>query len=80
MRMKLVLALLISVACICGATNVVAKSEAANGGNYTTKDKEFYLTPELLLFIRPGLVIEILYYNTVVSHQVESHFVRRIEF
>ena len=60
MRMKLFWSLLVSTACICGATNLAAKSNAVDDGYYTTKDKEFYLTPEQLLFIRPGLVVEIL--------------------
>ena len=60
MRMKLFWSLLVSMACICGATNLAAKSNAVDDGYYTTKDKEFYLTPEQLLFIRPGLVVEIL--------------------
>ncbi len=59
MRMKLFWSLLVSLACICPATNVLAKSDAVDNGYYTTKDKEFYLTPEQLLFIRPGLDIEI---------------------
>lgn len=60
MRMKSVWSLLVSVTCICAATNALAKSDAVDNGYYTSKDKEFYLTPEQLLFIRPGLEIEIL--------------------
>jgi len=58
--MKLFWSLLVSAACICSATNLAAKSNAVDDGYYTSKDKEFYLTPEQLLFIRPGLVVEIL--------------------
>jgi len=58
--MKLFWSLLVSTACICGASNLAAKSDAVDNGYYTTKDSEFYLTPEQLLFIRPGLVLEIL--------------------
>jgi len=60
MKMKLVWSLLVTVACLCGANNLAAKADAFDNGFYTTKDKEFYLTPEQLLFIRPGLVVEIL--------------------
>jgi hypothetical protein len=60
MRMKVVCSLLISLACICSANNVLAKTNAADDGFYTTKDKEYYLSPEQMLFIRPGLNIEFL--------------------
>ena len=60
MRMKLIWSLLVTVACIFGATNVAAKAGAVDSGAFTTKDKEFYLTPEDILFIRPGLEVEIL--------------------
>jgi len=60
MRVKFIWSLLVTVACIFGATNLAAKAGAVDNGAYTTKDKEFYLTPEELLFIRPGLDIEIL--------------------
>jgi len=59
MRMKLIWSLLVSFACLCSATNLAARSEGADNGNYTSKDREFYLTPEQLLFIRPGLVLKI---------------------
>ena len=55
MRMKIVWSLLVSAVLLCCATNLAAKSVDADSGYYTTKDKEFYLTPEQLLFIRPGL-------------------------
>ncbi len=51
--------LLIGMLFLFGAANLAAKSESAEGGFYTTKDSEFYLTPEQLLFIRPGLVMTI---------------------
>ena len=60
MKMKIVWSLLVTVACIFGATNLAAKANAVDNGAYTAKDKEFYLTPEEILFIRPGLVVEIL--------------------
>ena len=60
MKMKLMWSLLVSTACLCSATNLAAKADAVDDGYYTSKDKEFYLTPEEILFIRPGLEIEIL--------------------
>ena len=59
MRVKIIWSLLVSLVFLCSATNLAAKSDAVDSGNYTTKDKEFYLTPEQLIFIRPGLDIEI---------------------
>ncbi len=59
MRKKIIWSLLVSIICLCGVTNLAAKSDTIDNGNYTTKDSEFYLTPEQLLFIRPGLVMEI---------------------
>ena len=60
MRVKIILSLLLSITCLCLATNLAAKSDTNVSGNYTANDKEFYLTPEQLIFIRPGLVVEIL--------------------
>ncbi len=60
MRIKLAQPLILGTILIFGATDLAAKSEAANGGNYTTKDQEFYLTSDEIFFIRPGLEIEIL--------------------
>jgi hypothetical protein len=71
MRMKLFWSLLVSIACICSATNLAAKSDAIDSGYYTAKDKEFYLTPEQLLFIRPGLVIEIMSVELPADMQME---------
>lgn len=51
--------LIIGTLLLLGATNLAAKSEPAGGGYYTSKDREFYLTPEEVLFIRPGLVMTI---------------------
>jgi len=77
MRMKLIWSLLVSIAFLCSATNLAAKSEAADSGNYTTKDKEFYLTPEQLLFIRPGLVVEIL--EVVIPEDLQLEVTYTIE-
>ena len=60
MRIKAFWLPLVTIACICFTTNLAAKSAAVDNGYYTTKDKEFYMTPEDILFIRPGLEIEIL--------------------
>jgi hypothetical protein len=43
------------------SSRIFASVEATNDdGINTTKDKEYYLTPEQRLFIRSGLVVEIL--------------------
>ncbi len=59
MMVRIIWSLLVSIACLCGVTNLAAKSDTVDSGFYTTKDREFYLTPEQLLFIRPGLVLKI---------------------
>ena len=74
MRIRIIWSLLIGFACICGATNLAAKSESIDNGNYTTKDSEFYLTPEQLLFIRPGLVMEITNVVIPADRQTEVTF------
>jgi hypothetical protein len=51
--------LLVGLLCLPVTANLAAKTEVADGGHYTSKDSEFYLTPEQLLFIRPGLELEI---------------------
>ena len=43
------------------------------GGSYKTSDKEFYLTSEQILFIRPGLALEILDVVIPADLQTESH-------
>ena len=60
MKVKFVQPILIGLIFLFGSANMAAKSEVSDGGYYTTKDSEFYLTPEQLLFIRPGLVLEII--------------------
>jgi len=60
MMTQLTQKLIVSIFVLCSVTNLAAKSEITDNGNYTTNDKEFYLTPEQLWFIRPGLDIEIL--------------------
>ncbi len=59
MRRYIIWSLVVSIAFLCSATNLAARSDSVDGGSYTTKDSEFYLTPEQLLFIRPGLVMDI---------------------
>ena len=51
--------LMIGMLLLFGTTNLAAKSEPAEGGYYTSRDREFYLSPEEVLFIRPGLVMTI---------------------
>jgi len=60
MKIRLVRSILLGLVILCSATNLAARSDASNGGNYTAKDKEYYLTDEQIAFIRPGLVITIL--------------------
>jgi len=74
MRSKLFWSLLVSFACLCSVTNLAAKSETADSGNYTTKDSEYYLTPEELLFIRPGLVLKITDVVIPADRQTEVTF------
>jgi hypothetical protein len=74
MNMKFIRPLLIGMLCLCGAANLAAKSEAVDNGGYTTKDSEFYLTPEQLLFIRPGLVLEIVEVVIPADRQTEVTF------
>ena len=59
MRIKFIPPILIGMLCLFGTTDLTAKSESVDSGYYTSKDSEFYLTPEQLLFIRPGLVLKI---------------------
>ncbi len=74
MRVKTIWSLLVSLVFLCSATNLAAKSEVTDGGSYTTKDSEFYLTPEQLLFIRPGLVMEITNVVIPADRQAEVTF------
>ncbi|MGB5291287.1 MAG: hypothetical protein WBN41_07535 [Lysobacterales bacterium] len=74
MRVKTMWSLLVSLVFLCSATNLAAKSEVTDGGSYTTKDSEFYLTPEHLLFIRPGLVMEITDVVVPADRQAEVTF------
>lgn len=74
MRSRIIWSLLVSFACLSSATNLAAKSEPADGGYYTTKDREFYLTPEQLLFIRPGLVLKITDVVIPADRQTEVTF------
>ena len=46
MRIKTVWSLLACTVLLFCAANVAARSEAADTGFYTAKDKEFYLAPE----------------------------------
>ena len=52
-------ALTVGVLLLFGATDLVAKSKTTEGGYYTTRDREFYLTSKEIFFVRPGLVMTI---------------------
>ena len=71
MRTRYIQALVFCLACLFGATNLAAKPAAIDNGVYTKKDKEFYLTEHDLVYIRPGLVIEILEYTIPEDLQLE---------
>ena len=71
---KLVRMLIVSLLLLCMATDLSAKSNDTNGGNYTTKDSEYYLTADQLLFIRPGLELEILDVIVPADLQLEVTF------
>lgn len=68
--------LLPGLLCFFVATGLAAKSELADNGSYTTRDKEFYLTPEQALFIRPGLELTIL--NVVIPEDLQTEVTFRI--
>lgn len=73
MKLKLIWLSLVAVALMFGATNLAAKSGAADG-IYTVNDLEYYLTPEDLLFIRPGLVATVLDVTLPADGQLEVTF------
>jgi len=52
-------ALIVGALLIFGATDLAAKSKTVEGGYYTSRDPEFYLTPKEIFFVRPGLVMTI---------------------
>jgi hypothetical protein len=74
MKVKLVKPLLVSFLCLFVTTSLAARSEPVDGGHYTTKDSEFYLSPEQLLFIRPGLVLTITEVIIPADRQTEVTF------
>ena len=74
MSRKIIWSLLVSLVFLCSATNLAAKSDSIENGSYTTKDSEFYLTPEQILFIRPGLVMEITDVVIPADRQAEVTF------
>ena len=59
MNKALIRPLLIGTLFLFGAAGLAAKPETAGDGYYTSKDREYYLSPEDALFIRPGLVMTI---------------------
>jgi hypothetical protein len=71
MKMKLVQPLIIGLILLCGANYLPAKSETIDTGLYTTNDKEYYLTESDVVFLRPGLEIEILDVVVPADSQLE---------
>jgi hypothetical protein len=76
MRIKTVWSLLACTVLLFCAANVAAKSEAADNGFYTAKDKEFYLAPELLVYIIPGFEITIM--DVVIPADMQPEVTYRI--
>jgi hypothetical protein len=74
MRMKYIWSLLVSFTLIFTTTAAFAKPASTDSGYYTSKDSEFYLTPEQVLFIRPGLVLEIIDVFIPADRQTEVTF------
>lgn len=74
MKLKSVLSILSAMFLLCGTNHLAAKSETADNGYYTTKDKEFYLTAEQVNFVRPGLELEILEVIIPTDRQLEVKF------
>ena len=60
MKLKFNSILLIAIVCLIGTTNLTAKSETTDNSYYSTNDLEYYLNTDDLIFIRPGLEINIL--------------------
>ena len=63
-------------AMLCCAADLAARSEIAGNGNFTAKDKEFYLTPEQLLYIKPGFEIDIM--DVVIPEDMQPEVTYRI--
>ncbi len=76
MRIQKVWLLLVSAILLFSATNLAAKSDAADNGYYTAQDKEFYLSPEMLLYIKPGFEIDIM--NVVIPSDMRPEVTYRI--
>jgi hypothetical protein len=53
-------ALIVLALCLCAGSTALAKSDAAADYGYTAADNESYLTESMMLFIRPGLDLEIM--------------------
>lgn len=71
MRINLIRPLFVGLVFLCSTTQLAAKPEAVNNGNYTTQDKEFYLSTEEIYFIRPGLDVTILEVTIPADRQLE---------
>ncbi len=72
MRMKLLGSLLLGLICATSVSDLLAKSTEA--GYYTSKDSEFHLAPELLIFVRPGLDLDILDVSIPADRKTEVTF------
>ena len=72
MRRNIFRSLLLSFICLVSVTDLAAKS--ADEANYTSKDSEYYLTPEQLLFVRPGLELDIIQVKIPGDRQTEVTF------
>ena len=71
---NLIQSLLIILVFLCSTGNLAAKSDLVGDGNYTSTEREFYLTPDQILFIRPGLELEILSVVIPADRQAEVTF------
>ena len=52
---------------ISSSSSMAVSTDPSGGKNYTTKDKEYYLTADELLFIRPGLDLEVVDFSIPVD-------------
>ena len=67
--------LMVGLALILGtSSNLLAKSDIADNGAFTERDKEFYLTEAQIAFIRPGLELEIVEVVIPADLQPEVRF------
>jgi len=72
MKIKLVRPVILGLILLFGISDLAARSE--DNGAYTSKDKEFYLSHDEMLFIRPGLELDILDVTIPADLQTEVTF------